>query len=134
MIDNTHTVEGSPEDHELEIRLRATMDRIEAILKEDDCAALVIIAKPGGARVRITMDTTWSCATVTQDGAFIMAAVAVPEAKRAKVVAETGNALASIADLTAQAGVELLTASEYINQTYGLTHVCMGQMNPPVKH
>lgn len=134
MIVKEHNVEGSPEDFELEARLRITMDKIEAILKEDDCAGFIVIAKPGGARVRVTMAASWSCARISQEGDFTLSTSSLPVEGRERIIAETGNALSSIADLTAQGGVELLTASEYVNDKFGLTHVCMGRMNPPVKH
>lgn len=130
--DGDITVE--PADLELEAFLRGTMAKIEAILKEDDCAAFIIVAKPGGAHVRVSLDGTWSCARIEQDGAFSMTTAQLPAEDRQKIVAETGNVINMIADLATQGGVEMMVASEYVNDKYGLSHTCVGKPGPTVKH
>lgn len=122
MIVKDENVAVEPADLILAADLRATMLKIEAILKADDCAAFIVVAKPGGAHVRITMDATWSCARIDHDGSFELSTSALPKDSRERTVAETGNVLNILADLALQGGAELSVASEYVNEKYGLAH------------
>jgi hypothetical protein len=122
MIIKDENVAVEAADVMLAAELRATMLKIEAILKADDCAAFIIVAKPGGAHVRVTLDATWSCARIDHDGSFAMSTSSLPSDSREKTVAQTGNVLNTLADLAVQGGAELTVASEYVNERFGLEH------------
>jgi len=111
-------------------KLKRVMAEIEAILKKEDIAGLVVLHTPGHAELLTRLDPSYSCAKIEANGQLRIRAKAEDfggdVTRRNEVLRDTSNMLKLLTDASGPTVVGLIEASERLDKDLDAYHTGLG--------
>jgi len=111
-------------------KLKKAMAKIEAILKEEDIAGVVVLHEPGSAEILTKLDPSYSCASI-EDGRLRIKGkrdrdFGGDKKKQEEALKNTSNMLKNLGDISGVTILGIIDASKALDQKLGATHTDLG--------